>query len=59
MMRTPGLHTIKRRVAYQSRPTILPPDLFQQFNRLSFWEQDFNTKAHRIDRLCKRGKGFS
>jgi sulfotransferase len=47
-MNTPGLHTVKRKVTYQARPTILPPDLFEKFSKLSFWEQDDNTKANRI-----------
>lgn len=48
MLKTPGLHTIKRCVTYQARPTILPPDLFEKFNTFSFWEHDFNTKSSRI-----------
>lgn len=50
MMKTPGLHTVKRQVKYQTRPTILPPDLFEKFNELSFWERDSNTQAHRISK---------
>ena len=47
-MNTPGLHTVRRKVTYQQRATILPPDLFEKFSKLSFWEQDDNTKANRI-----------
>lgn len=47
-MNTPGLHTVRRKVSYQQRATILPPDLFEKFSKLSFWEQDENTKANRI-----------
>lgn len=32
-----GLHTVKLKVALQSRRTILPPDLFKQYADLSFW----------------------
>ncbi|MBK5538265.1 sulfotransferase [Pseudomonas sp. TH05] len=32
-----GLHKVKPRVALQSRRTILPPDLFEQYSKLSFW----------------------
>ena len=32
-----GLHTVKPKVALQSRRTILPPDLFKQYADLSFW----------------------
>jgi sulfotransferase len=50
MMKTPGLHTVKRRVTYQPRATILPPDLFNKFDELSFWERDLNSKANRISK---------
>ena len=33
----PGLHTVRRRVEYVPRATILPPDLFNQNDR-SFWD---------------------
>lgn len=32
-----GLHKVKSRVALQSRRTVLPPDLFEQYASLSFW----------------------
>jgi len=48
MMQVPGLHTVKHKVEYRQRKTILPPDLFQQFANLAFWEQDFTTQAQRI-----------
>lgn len=48
MLKTPGLHKIRTKVCYCSRSTILPPDLFEQYSRLSFWQQDFPTKAQRI-----------
>jgi sulfotransferase len=50
MMKTPGLHTVKRKVTYQPRATILPPDLFTKFDELSFWERDPNTQANRISK---------
>ncbi|ACB77525.1 sulfotransferase family protein [Opitutus terrae] len=33
-----GLHEVKRKVAYRPRPTVLPPDLFQQYSNLDFWK---------------------
>ncbi len=36
---TPGLHRVRRRVAFQERPTILPPDLFERFQNDAFWAQ--------------------
>jgi len=32
-----GLHKVKPKVALQSRRSILPPDLFEQYSKLSFW----------------------
>ena len=32
-----GLHTVRSKVAFERRETILPPDLFDQYSRLSFW----------------------
>jgi sulfotransferase len=34
----PGLHRVSREVAFTKRETILPPDLFKQFDN-SFWNQ--------------------
>ena len=47
-MNTKGLHTVRREVSYKERPTVLPPDLFQQFQNLAFWNEPHPTKAHRI-----------
>ncbi|MDH0897653.1 MULTISPECIES: sulfotransferase [unclassified Pseudomonas] len=33
-----GLHRVRPRVAPQTRRTVLPPDLFEQYAKLSFWE---------------------
>jgi sulfotransferase len=32
-----GLHKVQKQVRHTVRPTILPPDLFQKYNELSFW----------------------
>lgn len=34
---TPGLHTVKPKVEWAERSTILPPDLFSRFDKDSFW----------------------
>ena len=34
---TPGLHTVRRKVEFVDRPTILPPDLFARFEGDAFW----------------------
>ena len=43
-----GLHTVRSKVELQSRQTILPPDLFTQFNQLSFWTNTSNSLANLI-----------
>ncbi len=36
---TPGLHRISRRVRYEARETILPPDLFHRYENDNFWDE--------------------
>ncbi|HEX2676214.1 MAG TPA: sulfotransferase [Polyangiales bacterium] len=33
----PGLHAVGRRVRFEARPTVLPPELFARFERDAFW----------------------
>ena len=40
-----GLHTVKRKVTYKSRRTILPPDLFQKYSEMAFWTDTAGTAA--------------
>jgi sulfotransferase len=47
-MHTKGLHTVRRKVEYVQRDTVLPPDLFKQFEALQFWNEPHPTKANRI-----------
>jgi sulfotransferase len=35
----PGLHTVKRKVSFSERPTVLPPDLFERFVGRNFWRR--------------------
>jgi sulfotransferase len=35
---TPGLHTVRGRVAVEPRETLLPPDLFNRFRADAFWQ---------------------
>ena len=44
----PGLHTVKGRVELKTRQTILPPDLFQRFEQLTFWRDPQGSKAFSI-----------
>lgn len=34
---TPGLHTVRRKVEFRERRTVLPPDLFARFEGDAFW----------------------
>ena len=44
----PGLHTVSGPVRHQTRTTILPPDLFERFDRLTFWNDPHGSAAWRI-----------
>ena len=43
-----GLHTVRGPVELKPRRTILPPDLFAEFERMMFWRDSTHTRAHRI-----------
>jgi len=43
-----GLHRVRRKVGIETRRTILPPDLFQQYAALSFWKDGAGSGAHAI-----------
>jgi sulfotransferase len=43
-----GLHKVRAKVELQTRRTILPPDLFAQFNDLSFWNNQDGSAANVI-----------
>lgn len=43
-----GLHRVRPRVALQPRRSVLPPDLFQQYAALSFWNDPDGSAAHVI-----------
>lgn len=43
-----GLHRVRPRVALESRRTVLPPDLFEQYAKLSFWLDSTGSAARVI-----------
>lgn len=47
-LRTKGLHQVRPQVEFKPRKTILPPDLFERFNSLSFWTEATNSRASAI-----------
>jgi sulfotransferase len=48
-----GLHEVKRKVAFRPRPTVLPPDLFQQYSTLDFWKNRAGSTAYVINATPK------
>lgn len=43
-----GLHKIRSKVGVESRTTILPPDLFEQYSKLSFWKDATGSRSNVI-----------
>lgn len=44
----PDLHRVKSKVAFTPRATIIPPDLFERFNQMSFWNDKAGSAANVI-----------
>ncbi|MRW86298.1 sulfotransferase [Pseudoduganella sp. FT26W] len=44
----PGLHRVRSKVEFQARRTILPPDLFDKYSKLSFWGDRSASRANVI-----------
>ncbi|MEG3978575.1 sulfotransferase [Microcoleus sp. herbarium8] len=47
-LQTKGLHQVRSQVEFKQRTTILPPDLFERFDSLSFWLEATNSRASAI-----------
>jgi sulfotransferase len=45
---TPGLHTVRTKVAFTPRRSVLPPDLFEKYAGLAFWRDPKGSAAWRI-----------
>src|SRR5690606_15302529 len=43
-----GLHTVKKKVEFKSRRSILPPDLFMKYQDMDFWQDTKGTAANII-----------
>ena len=43
-----GLHKVRQKVAIERRETVLPPDLFDQYSKLSFWLDARGSRANVI-----------
>jgi sulfotransferase len=44
----PGLHRVKAQVKFTPRTTVIPPDLFEKFNQMSFWNDKSGSAANII-----------
>ncbi|SEN49330.1 sulfotransferase [Duganella sp. CF517] len=44
----PGLHRVRAKVEFQARRTLLPPDLFEKYSKLSFWGDRSGSRANVI-----------
>lgn len=42
----PGLHKVRSKVEYKERRTVMPPDLFEKFSKLSFWNDTAGSQAN-------------
>lgn len=43
-----GLHTVKKKVEFKARRSILPPDLFVKYQEMDFWQDQAGTSANII-----------
>jgi sulfotransferase len=43
-----GLHTVKKKVEFKTRRSILPPDLFLKYQEMDFWQDPAGTAANII-----------
>ena len=43
-----GLHRVRPQISYRPRPTLLPPDLFEKYAALSFWNDLRGSRANVI-----------
>lgn len=43
-----GLHTVKKKVEFRTRRSILPPDLFVKYQAMDFWQDTTGTAANII-----------
>ncbi len=44
----PGLHKVRTKIEFRTRRTVLPPDLFEKYDKLSFWHDTNGSAANVI-----------
>lgn len=56
-LQTKGLHQVRAKVEFKPIKTVLPPDLFERFDGLSFWTDPTNSCASAIVAKPQSGRG--
>jgi sulfotransferase len=54
-----GLHRVRSKVSFERRLTVLPPDLFAQYQNMSFWLDMANSRANVISAERSKTSGAS
>lgn len=54
-----GLHKVRNKVTFERRLTVLPPDLFAQYQNMSFWLDMANSRANVISAERSKPSGAS
>jgi sulfotransferase len=44
-MGIPDMHEVRSRISFQERPTVLPPDIFEKYEKMHFWTSPEGTAA--------------
>jgi len=44
-MGIPGMHKVRRSISFQERSTLLPPDIFEKYEKVNFWTDPAGTAA--------------
>lgn len=55
----PGLHKVRAKVEFHARRTVLPPDLFDKYSKLSFWGDRSASRANVISNQPAIAEGQS
>lgn len=52
-MGVPGMHKVRSTITYTERPTLLPPDIFEKYDKINFWTRPEGTAANVISVSAK------
>ncbi|WP_105188134.1 sulfotransferase family protein [Pseudoalteromonas sp. T1lg48] len=54
-----GLHTVKKEVTFTPRRSILPPELFNKYSEMAFWQDTSGTQASLICATGSQGEEYA